>query len=99
MFILSGLILEAREILFRDFWSLFSISFYFFSECNYLKKNKPTSGRTRAGHRPGPPFKCPPPDPPNPTTPAPSRARCRRRRQRSRRPRFAAAPISFPFFF
>ena len=53
MFTLSGLILETRENLFRDFWSPFSISFYFSSERNYLKKTKPTMGRTRAGLRPG----------------------------------------------
>ena len=54
MFTLSDLILEARENLFRDIWSLFSISFYFSSERN--KKNaEPTMGRTRPGHRwPGP---------------------------------------------
>ena len=40
MFTLSGLILEARENLFRDFWSPFSISFYFSSERNYLKKTR-----------------------------------------------------------
>ena len=39
MFTLCGLILEARENLFRNFWSPFSISFYFFSsERNNLKK-------------------------------------------------------------
>ena len=40
MFTLSGLILETRENLFRDFWSPFSISFYFSSERNYLKKTR-----------------------------------------------------------
>ena len=34
MFTLCGLILEARENLFRNFWSPFSISFYFSSERN-----------------------------------------------------------------
>ena len=50
MFTLSGLILEARENLFRDFWSPFSISFYFSSERNYFKKrgNRP-AGRVRLG--------------------------------------------------
>ena len=38
MFILSGLILEAGENLFRDFWSLFGVSFNRFSAHNYLKK-------------------------------------------------------------
>ena len=56
MFILSGLMLEVEENLFRDFWSPFSISFYFLSERNYLKKTKPTMGRTRAGLRPGAPL-------------------------------------------
>ena len=36
MFILSGLILEAGENLFRDFWSPFSISFYFFLLCRII---------------------------------------------------------------
>ena len=50
MFTLSGLILGTRQNLFRDFWSPFSISFYFSSEWNYLKKNaEPTLGRTRPG--------------------------------------------------
>ena len=50
MFTLSGLILETRQNLFRDFWSPFSISFYFSSERNYLKKTaEPTMGRTRPG--------------------------------------------------
>ena len=39
MFTFSGLILETRENLFRDFWSQFSISFYFSSERN-LKKTR-----------------------------------------------------------
>ena len=49
MFTLSGLILEARENLFRDFWSPFSISFYFFS--SERKKTEPPIGRTRPGLR------------------------------------------------
>ena len=40
MFILCGLILEAGENLFRDFWSPFSISFVCFSARNYLKKTR-----------------------------------------------------------
>ena len=52
MFTLCGLILEARENLFRNFSSPFSISFYFSSERNYLKKTaEPTMGRTRPGLR------------------------------------------------
>ena len=42
MFILSGLILEVRENLFRDFWSWFSISFICFSAHNVFLKKKPT---------------------------------------------------------
>ena len=61
MFILYGLILEAGENLFRDFWCLFSISFVSFSVRNYLKKSEPTPGRTRAGLRPGGLFKPTPP--------------------------------------
>ena len=51
MFILCGLILEAVENLFWDFWSPFSISFNSFSERNYLKKREPTLGRVRPGLR------------------------------------------------
>ena len=40
MFTLCGLILEARENLFRNFWSPFSISFYFSSERNKKKTNR-----------------------------------------------------------
>ena len=43
MFTLSGLILETRQNLFRDFWSPFSISFYFSSERN-LKKTRTDYG-------------------------------------------------------
>ena len=39
MFTLCGLILEAHENLFRNFWSPFSISFYFSSARN-LKKTR-----------------------------------------------------------
>ena len=53
MFILSDLILEAGQNLFRDFWSPFSISFYFSSARNYLKKRAPPLGRARAGLRSG----------------------------------------------
>ena len=40
MFTLCGLILEARENLFRNFWSPFSIYFYFSSEQNNKKMNR-----------------------------------------------------------
>ena len=65
MFTLSGLFLEDGENLFRDFWSPFSISFLSFSaRRNYLKKVKPTLGRTRAGLHPKPsPAPLPPPRP------------------------------------
>ena len=55
MFILSGLILEVGQNLFRDFWSPFSISFYFSSARNYffLEKREPPLGRARAGLRSG----------------------------------------------
>ena len=43
MFTLCGLILEARENLFPDFWSLFSISFICFS-ARIIKKTQPTYG-------------------------------------------------------
>ena len=49
MFTLSGLILEARENLFRDFWSPFSISFYFSSVLG-----QDTAGRGFISRRPGP---------------------------------------------
>ena len=89
MFTLSGLILETRENLFRDFWSPFSISFYFSSKRNYLKKMKPTMGRTQAGLRPGAPLYSEAPEPQAHSracveTLAHSRRR-RRRRTRCRR--------------
>ena len=56
MFILSGLILEVGENLFRDFWSPFSISFIYFYARNYLKKREPTLGRVRPGLRPAGPL-------------------------------------------
>ena len=40
MFTLCGLILEARENLFQNFWSPFSISFYFSSERNKKNANR-----------------------------------------------------------
>ena len=47
MFILCGLILEAGENLFRDFWSPFSI--FFSSTRNYFKKTNRPTGRVRLG--------------------------------------------------
>ena len=50
MFTLSDIFLEDRENLFRDFWSLFSISFIFFSARNiFFKESQPTLGRIRPG--------------------------------------------------
>ena len=79
MFTLSGLILETRENLFRDFWSTFSISFYFSSEWNYLKKTRnrlcAVLGQDTAGR--GlykPPPRGPKAQPPQPRNPNPSRA-------------------------
>ena len=40
MFTLCGLILKARENLFWNYWSPFSISFYFSSERNNKKTNR-----------------------------------------------------------
>ena len=89
MFTLCGLILEARENLFRNFWSPFSISFYFSSERNN-KKNEPTYGPcpTRTPARGGL-YKPRPspgePQPPQLPTLAVARSR-RRRRPPPRRP-------------
>ena len=84
MFTLSGLILEARENLFRDFWSPFSISFYFSSE---RKKSRtdygPYSARTPPGrglYKPG--QASPKAHPPR----NPSRAQPQPRRRRRRQP-------------
>ena len=92
MFILSGLILEVGEYLFRDFWSSFSISFVCFSARIYLRTTKPTMGRVLYKSRPdpavGPSRRRPrtltlarprrPPDLPPPTSP-PRRPAARRR--------------------
>ena len=70
MFTLSGLFLEDGENLFRDFWSLFSISFLsFYARQNYFKKSQtdlgPFSARTlRAG-----PLKAAARSPPAPPKP------------------------------
>ena len=101
MFTLCGLILEAQENLFRDFWSPFSISFYLFSERNYLKKTQPTTGRIRPGLR-RPRLYKPPPQPeespaaayltltlapaPTPLPQPPAAAAARLRRRRSHAP-------------
>ena len=81
MFTLSGLILEARENLFRDFWSPFSISFYFFFF--RAKKNGtdygPYSARTPPGrglYKPGQASpKAQPPRNPSRAQPQPRRRR------------------------
>ena len=77
MFILCGLILEAGENLFQDFWSPFSIPFVFFSVT--IKKTQPAYGpcptRTLGPSRlykPGSPARglqtLPPRPPPPPCT-------------------------------
>ena len=78
MFILCGLILEAGENLFRDFWSPFSISFLFFFRA-YLKKkrNRPWAVPERDSAR-GRLYIAPHPSPQ--PTPAPRPIRRRRRR-------------------
>ena len=56
MFTLSGLILGTRQNLFRDFWSPFSISFYFSSERIYKKKTGTDSGPYPARKPPARPL-------------------------------------------
>ena len=84
MFTLSGLILEDGENLFRDFWSLFSISFICFSMRNYFKKmNRPSRAvpdpdSSPAGlYKPGEPS----PEPPSPALTLDAAAPCHRRRR------------------
>ena len=93
MFILSGLILEDGENLFRDFWSLFNIPFVcFFARNNLRKKSEPTTGRFRPGlpgrglyiARPRGPTS---PKPPPPQTLAPPARRPSHRRRRPPLPR------------
>ena len=79
MFTLCGLILEARENLFRNFWSPFSISFYFSSARNIKKTNRPT-GRVRLGLRPEVAFISRPSPGGETLAPAPPCTRARRRR-------------------
>ena len=72
MFTLSGLILEVRKNLFRDFWSPFSIYFYFLPS-GIIKKNRetdfgPYSARTPPGR--GLNKARPRPEPSHPTTAA-----------------------------
>ena len=92
MFTLSGLILEARENLFRDFWSLFSISFYFSSEQKNATDYGLYSARTPPGrglYKPG--QASPKAQPPrNPSRAQPQPRRRRRSAGAARRPRFAA---------
>ena len=103
MFTLSGRFLEDGENLFQDFWSPFSISFICFSARYYLKKREPTSGRTRAGLRPGGLYKPLPAEPRSPSArappPNPSRRAAQpppavpRRHPLPRRSRTAAAAV------
>ena len=67
MFTLCGLILEARENLFRNFWSLFSISFYFSSERN-KKTNRLRAVPERDTAR-GQPLNSAAPSRPSPSAP------------------------------
>ena len=89
MFILSGLLLEVGENLFRDFWSPFSISFICFSARNYLKNaNRPWAVFGQDSARPGL-YKARPRGPISPRRPAaenPNPSPIRRRRPSRRRP-------------
>ena len=67
MFTLCGLILEARENLFRNFWSPFSIYFYFSSERN-KKKNRLRAVPERDTAR-GQPLNSAAPSRPSPSAP------------------------------
>ena len=67
MFTLCGLILEARENLFRNFWSPFSISFYFSSERN-KKTNRLRAVPERDTAR-GQPLNSAAPSRPSPSAP------------------------------
>ena len=101
MFTLCSLILEARENLFRDFRSLFSISFYFFLLCVIKKTNRP-NGPCPA-RTPGPAGfisrgEAQPKPNPSPSPEPPRAQRCRRRLT-ARHPRFAVASKSVPVFF
>ena len=99
MFTLCGLILEARENLFRDFWSLFSISFYFSSVRNYFKKTR-TDLRAVSDRDSGPPRLYKPggsqpeaqPPPSNPSRPSAPPAPPLAVAAAPRRPRHPAAP-------
>ena len=68
MFTLCGLILEARENLFRNFWSPFSISFYFSSERNNKKTNRLRAVPERDTAR-GQPLNSAAPSRPSPSAP------------------------------
>ena len=68
MFTLCGLILEARENLFRNFWSPFSIYFYFSSERNNKKTNRLRAVPERDTAR-GQPLNSAAPSRPSPSAP------------------------------
>lgn len=91
MFTLSGIFLEYGINLFRDFWSLFSISFLSFStRRNCFKKRKQTSGRTRLGHL-GPAFLSRDPGARQPSHPVPRTLTLSRHRRRHPPPDAAVA--------
>ena len=88
MFTLSAILLEDRENLFQDFWTLFSISFICFSMLGFILKKIRTdlTGRVHPGHyarrplkpardgRPSPPSVVAVPPSPDPPPAAPDLA-------------------------
>ena len=69
MFTLCGLTLEARENLFRNFWSPFSISFYFSSERNKLKNTNQLRAVPEGDTARGQPLNSAAPSRPSPSAP------------------------------
>ena len=68
MFTLCGLILEARENLFRNF-GVRLVFLFIFLPSGIIKKNEPTSGRTRADTARGQPLNSVAPSRPSPSAP------------------------------
>ena len=107
MFTLCGLILEARENLFRNFWSPFNISFYFSSARNLKKTRTDLRAVSDRDTGPGRLYKPGQPTRANPSRPSPkppprrAAARLRPAAAAARHPRSAAsfsASIFFQFF-